>query len=137
MSMILFGAVQHAIGMMREERERQIRIKGFTPEYDHAFNDYGDLILAAASYEMEPKDRNGVPHSWPYKESSWKPGEPSTDGRIRELVKAGALYMAAVELMQIQGNETALKNAVCQKVDLIAEKIGWLLLEKRKEEQNG
>lgn len=134
MSMIFFGPVEESIGMMREERQRQIRIKGFTPEYDHAFNDYGNLILAAASYEMEPKDRNGVPHSWPYKESSWKPGEPTRDGRIRELVKAGALYMAAGELMERQENKTALKNAVCQKVELIAEKIGWLLLEKKKTE---
>lgn len=132
MSMILFGAVQDAFKLIRDERQRQIRIEGFTPEYDHAFNDYGNLILAAASYEMEPKDRNGVPHCWPYKESSWKPGEPTTEGRIRELVKAGALYMAASELMELQSNETALKYAVCEKMDLMAEKIAWLMIEQKR-----
>lgn len=119
--------LQEAIGLIRAERERQILEEGHNLHRDKVFG-HENLVLAAATYEMEPKDRQEIPHSWPWHISHWKPtAHEGVRGRIRELQKAGALYMAAKAVMESNGLEIPLKQAVCQKVDLMAEMIAELL----------
>jgi hypothetical protein len=119
--------LNQAFQLLIEERSRQIEDYGYSLEHDLAMG-HNDLILAAATYEMEAKDREEMPASWPWDFSYWKPtASQGTQGRIRELVKAGALYMAAKAVMEAKRLDIPLKQAVCQKVDLMAEMIAELL----------
>jgi len=119
--------LQSAFRLIRAERERQIIQEGYTVHSDKV-NGHEDLVLAAATYEMEQKDRGENLHSWPWDISLWKPtAHEGAAGRIRELEKAGALYMAAKAVMEAKGLVIPLKQAVCQKVDLMAERIAELL----------
>lgn len=130
--------LRDAAKMIRTERDRQIKEEGYTPEHDLKHNEHEALILAAATYEIPPEEREEIPHSWPYSRESWKPSSSEgIPGRIKELVKAGALYMAAKELMEARatqsGNEESespLKQAVCEKIDLMTEMIAELLQKK-------
>lgn len=125
--MINHEKLQEAIRLIREERERQVLREGFTGHHDKV-GGYENLVLAAATYEMEPKDRAEIPHCWPWDKSWWKPtANEGKKGRIRELVKAGALYTAAKQVMERKELDIPLKQAVCQKVDLMAERIAELL----------
>ncbi|WP_143960255.1 hypothetical protein [Litoribacter populi] len=120
--------LQKAIKLIKDERKRQIEVKGFTPEHDDNWNNPQDLILAAATYQMEPEHRTEYPFSWPWHIKSWKPtAKQGIQGRIRELVKAGALYIAAKETLERRGIEHPLKQACCKRVDGVAEMIAELM----------
>lgn len=121
------GKFSEAIRLIRLERERQVLQEGFTAHNDK-IEGHENLIMAAATYEMEPKDRKEHPDNWPWDMKYWKPtANQGTGGRIRELVKAGALYMAAKAVMESKGLQIPLKQAICEKVDLMAEMIAELL----------
>jgi hypothetical protein len=127
-SLVNIAHLNDAMSMIRAERQRQITEEGYTAEYDKEHQEHEALVLAAATYEMEPRHRGEYPICWPFDFKYWKPGQPgSTDGRIRELVKSGALYMAAKDLMEAKEIEIPLKQAVCEKIDLVAEQIAGLL----------
>ena len=97
-----------AIELIREERERQKNIEGWTPEHDDKHKD-NQLANAAATYAMDANCRDGIMHlaydceidgippTWPWDEEWWK---PTPDDRIKELVKAGALIVAEIERLQ-------------------------------------
>lgn len=72
------------------ERQRQVGIEGWTPEYDDQYV-HGELAKAAGCYAML-NDRHPSPEEWPWAEEWWKP----TTTR-RDLVKAGALILAEIE----------------------------------------
>jgi hypothetical protein len=128
--------LKEALQLIREERERQVLEEGYTGHHD-AVNGHENLVMAAATYEMEPKDRKEHPESWPWNYIHWKPtAHKGTTGRVRELVKAGALYMAAKAVMEAKGLEIPLKQAVCEKIDLMAEMIAELLVVSLNEESN-
>lgn len=128
--------LQEAMSLIRAERERQVLEEGYTGHHDQV-SGLENLVLAAATYEMEPKDRKEHPESWPWNYIHWKPtAHEGTLGRIRELVKAGALYMAAKSVMEIKGLEIPLKQAVCEKIDLMTEMIAELLNKAEKEVTN-
>lgn len=83
------------------ERRRQIRFEGFDAERDDGYQN-GELGRAALLYERAPEDRklvNGIPECWPWPAEWWK---PSTD-RVRDLAKAGALYMAESDRLRRDG----------------------------------
>ena len=98
-----------AIAMLLRERKRQVAEEGFRTSADDGTS--GQLARAAATYAMPEDSRSyvmsmtvpggkkiGPPVTWPYSAPWWKPGEEdSVDGRIRELVKAGALIVAEIE----------------------------------------
>jgi hypothetical protein len=97
------------------ERERQKKVKGWTPEHDDG-HDTGDIALAAAAYARHAawsddmrQISSGFPPDdiWP---SEW-PWKPST--RRRDLVKAGALIIAEIErldrLSKSQGSASTYK----------------------------
>lgn len=111
------------IELIFEERQRQIKVEGWTAEHD-ARHELGELAKAAKCYEKEPSERvlqdtffnRGAPIGWPWESEWWK---PCPDNRLRELVKAGGLYVAANEA---EGNDTYIDD-----INRVADKIDFLL----------
>lgn len=91
------------IGLIAEERQRQVEVEGFDLNHDKEQNDDGELAAAAASYAFAPfmidemKDGYKTPvPMWPkYWLAKW--WKPTPDNRIRELQKAGALIAAEID----------------------------------------
>jgi hypothetical protein len=75
------------IGLIAQERTRQISKEGWTPGHDDE-HDEGQLAKAAACYAL------GRNHYWPWDMQWWK---PTPNDRIRELAKAGALIAAEID----------------------------------------
>lgn len=80
------------------ERQRQIEAEGWTPDHDDEHS-HGELADAASCYARDAairlRGRAGftfLPIEWPWKSSWWKPSTAR-----RNLVKAGALILAAIE----------------------------------------
>ena len=73
------------------ERQRQISVEGWTPEYDDKEHLPNELALAAASYVCAD-EQDAPPAIWPWDWSWWKPSD-----RRRNLVKSGALILAEIE----------------------------------------
>ena len=100
------------IGLIAEERKRQIEKEGFDAKHDHEHRD-NDLAIAGAIYAAPEKARlfvsNGkdgdkqdyYPLLWPFDRKSYK---PTPDDRKRELVKAGALIAAEIDRIIDQEN---------------------------------
>lgn len=93
-----------AIEMIADERKRQIEEEGWTPEHDDSLNSDGELGNAAACYAMSEDTRDTETFDnrilncvWPWQRRWFK---PTPDDRIRELVKAGAMIVAAIEQLQ-------------------------------------
>lgn len=90
------------IELMADERKRQIHFEGFDKSHDIKHGE-GELALAAAVYAIPAHDRHKGPLSvtkvyWPFGIHWWKPDESGTiDGRIKELVKSGALIAAEID----------------------------------------
>lgn len=72
------------------ERQRQISIEGWTPEHDDE-HDTGELALAASCYACAGANLDDAARDWPWDASWFKP-----DNQHRNLVKAGALILAAI-----------------------------------------
>ena len=90
----------YVILAVADERHRQIRVEGWTPEHDDQHDD-GALAMAAAAYAVESTCNNGWSvrgswakgvHLWPWGERFWKPKD-----RRRNLIRAGALIVAEIE----------------------------------------
>lgn len=88
----------YVIGLIEDERSRQILCKGWTPEHDDAHTD-GELARAAGAYaigDQELLDASGERIAeilWPFEDHKFRPKENS----LRNLVKAGALIVAECE----------------------------------------
>lgn len=79
--------------LVARERMRQVQGEGWTPEHDDIHSD-GELAEAAVCYALPTPPGDGAsPELWPWDESWWKPG----GGRVRQLVKAGALICAEID----------------------------------------
>lgn len=80
---------------VQEERTRQIKGKGLTPEYDLITNKYEQLATAAACYASPEENRGnfsfGFLSCWPFDIRWWK---PSPLDRKKEIIKAAALLYA-------------------------------------------
>lgn len=83
----------HAVDLIAAERRRQVESEGWTPEHDDE-HDTEEMAFAAACYvtagEGEPP-----PAIWPWDWKWWKP-----KGRVRNLIRAGALIVAEIERLQ-------------------------------------
>lgn len=80
-------------GMQRieAERRRQVEVEGWTAEHD-AQHSADELTGAAACY-LNAADANAKqPRRWPWDSQWWKPKD-----RLRNLERAGALYLAAAD----------------------------------------
>jgi len=113
----LFEAAQKLIA---DERQRQIEKEGWTPEHDDAQHKDDELMMAAMCYRFYAQDENApVPvGSWPWSKKQWKPKD-----RLKNLVRAGALYLAAKE-QNIRRGDTG--GWYQNRVDEVAMQIRWL-----------
>jgi hypothetical protein len=96
------------VELISDERQRQIEKEGWTAEHD-AEHTYGELADAAVMYAMRgywkkridpmivgTEDMPGI--MWPFRGDGFKPStDGGLDGRIRDLVKAGALIAAEID----------------------------------------
>lgn len=92
------------LGLIADERERQICGEGWTPAHDDAHSG-GELAEAAACYaslaseqsrdEDNPCTDRTPPNAWPWDAEWWKPKD-----RLRNLVRAGALIAAEIDRVQ-------------------------------------
>ncbi len=88
-----------ALELILAERHRQIAEEGHTAEMDDLCLSH-ELMIAGACYEREPDQREAdfLTHCWPWDKDSFKPtSHLGPDGRLRELVKAGALFTAELD----------------------------------------
>lgn len=92
------------IDLLVAERAHQINDEGYTPEHDRGR--VAELAKASASYAMAgacdvgalgyvANDPDDEPFDWPWHPSYWKP----TGDAIRDLTKAGALIVAALDTL--------------------------------------
>jgi hypothetical protein len=96
-------AVLDGAALIAQERERQVNVEGRTLAMDRLYvND--ELPKAAACYltphwvrKKMAEDGKSVDPLWPFPAETWKPGDGTTAGRVRELVKAGALIAAEID----------------------------------------
>lgn len=103
------------VDLIAQERRRQIDPEGYSPEHDQHHGN-GSLAWAAACYaapdtvwrvvERDLSDQDGEHHELRYYEPwprSWRRTvnlTPTTDDRVRELVKAGALIAAEIDRLR-------------------------------------
>lgn len=83
---------------IKEERKRQIEVKGYDEIHDimHSEN---ELAIAASCYCLPCGQREiRVREQWPFEYEHWK---PTPDDRIKELSKAGALIAAEIDRIQL------------------------------------
>jgi len=100
------GKTKSAMYLIAEEREKQIN-KGFNWRHDDE-HDCHQLSDAAIVYAAPAPLRYQVMNWWPW-DKKWLKEDDSftTEGRIRELVKAGALIVAEIERLQRTINNVA------------------------------
>ena len=91
-----------AIELIAAERQRQITEEGWTAAHDQQHHRHGQLAMAAALYALPDMMRRAfeaVEKLWPWHMEWWK---PSSDDRIRELVKAAALIAAEIDRLRAE-----------------------------------
>lgn len=99
------GLREDGVGVIAKERAAHATREGWTPEHDDE-HDRGELAQAAACYALPPgRNDDGVTDTevlelWPWGREWWKPGDGSTEGRIGELAKAGALIAAEIDRLK-------------------------------------
>lgn len=90
-----------SIELIKEERKRQIEVLKWDYANDSLYSN-NELAVAGATYALLPNmnekmlKENNVPILWPWGDEYFK---PTKDDRIRELVKAGALIAAQIDLL--------------------------------------
>lgn len=72
------------------ERRRQIDSEGYSVEHDREHGPAA-LFRAACCYQFHASQN--LPEFWPWKKEAWKP-----KGHLSNLIRAGALYLAALEV---------------------------------------
>lgn len=79
----------NAKNLIAAERQRQVDVEGWTNAHD---DEHGASVLENAAYSY--RDAEGpdspMPNEWPWSAEQWKPKD-----RLRNLERAGALYLAA------------------------------------------
>lgn len=126
-----------ALELILAERHRQIAEEGYTPEMDDLCIGH-ELMIAGACYERDPdrRERKFLAHCWPFDKEAWKPtAHLGREGRIRELVKAGALFTAELDrLNRINKLMTPHKAAAKRRIERVIIKLALhLQLAERKE----
>ena len=94
-------------GLIATERARQISTEGWTPAHDDE-HELGELAAASVCYtnlaqaqiaDAVMESDTEVHVDWPWSSDSWKP----SDDPIRNLVKAGALIAAQIDVLLRKG----------------------------------
>lgn len=118
---IVRGDLTPGVRIVIAERKRQVQFEGFDAERDDKYAN-AELARAAQCYEQEASARKLIsyiadeesgnvvaigpvcegkptlPESWPWPPAWWKPAD-----RIRDLAKAGALYLAEADRLRRAG----------------------------------
>jgi hypothetical protein len=89
---------QRSVDLIAAERQRQVESEGWTPEHDDSHT-RGEIARAAGVYAM-PSNHSWKEANWPWEPESFKHKPPTREGRIRELVKAGALIAAEIDRLR-------------------------------------
>jgi hypothetical protein len=84
------------VALIAAERDRQVREEGWTAEHDDTHTN-GELAVAAACYLLDHKIAH-PPGNWPFEVEAWKPARRTGETRIDELVKAGAMVAAQIDI---------------------------------------
>jgi len=115
--------------LIAAERRRQIAVEGWTPAHDR---EHPGWVLARATdcYLSVPAGRSELsspPLGWPWDERFWKP-----KGALRNMVRAGALYQAAIDTVLARstlGRNDMAYDGLVQGRDHCAKQIDRLLSE--------
>lgn len=106
------------------ERERQIRVKRWDAKHDDQHSNH-ELQRAAESYflsagmTLQGFKSFRPPDGWPWAKEWWKPSTP-----IRDLTKAGALWLAEVDrLRRLQTPFTTILKNLGNRVEQCARRI--------------
>ena len=93
----------NAVFLISIERQRQINEEGYSIEHDDKHVN-GELANFACCYALEPMggDASNMvktlnPEGWELKFSCNENTDDNIDGRIKDLIKAGALIAAEIE----------------------------------------
>lgn len=84
--------IMDGAGLIAEERNRQIEQEGFDAAHDSQHRSV-DLKNAAMCYVLANGLAAPMPQEWRWGSEWWKP-----KSRLRNLVRAGALYLAAADI---------------------------------------
>jgi hypothetical protein len=84
--------IMNGVELIAEERNRQIVQEGFDAAHDSQYRS-GDLKNAAMCYVLADGPSAPMPQEWRWGSKWWKPKD-----RRRNLVRAGALYLAAADI---------------------------------------
>jgi hypothetical protein len=94
------------VELIAAERQRQIDKEDWTPAHDDQ-HICEQMALAAACYALPHETRQRevwnttlIKLLWPWGSGWWKPCSRREGGRLRELVKAGALIAAEIDRLQ-------------------------------------
>lgn len=91
------------IELIAEERQRQVSGENFRAEHDDQHSD-GELADAGAYYALTDGARKIVDECdipvWPFEDNWLKIVPGNSNGRVRNLVKAGALIAAEIDRLQ-------------------------------------
>ncbi|MGN8245253.1 hypothetical protein ACTHAM_002372 [Cellulomonas soli] len=115
--------VPTAVELFTAERRRQQDVEGFTTEHD-AQHDPHNLLAAARCYMSVALGGSLIQHRWPWAPAYWKPKGP-----IRNLVRAGALALAANDAYQARGLLPAGHPQANQLLDDAAARLDLILTE--------
>lgn len=86
-----------SIDLIKAERERQIQEEGYNWRHDDK-EDCHQLSDAAIVYACPAPLRDQLMHFWPWDKKYFKPDTTyMIQGRIRDLIKAGALISAEID----------------------------------------
>lgn len=81
--------------LIAEERRRQVEEEGWDAKHD-AQHSPGDLSYVARCYtSVYIHENTPLPEGWPWNVEYWKP----SDDKIKNLVRAGALIAAEIDLL--------------------------------------
>lgn len=112
-------AHETAMALIRQERERQIKVEGWTRQHDDE-HEGGDLLRAGVIYYQHAIHdgniayrANNIPLGWPWGDRDWKPKD-----KVRNLERAGALCLAEQERIN-RGFAPGHDAHVIQKLELI------------------
>jgi hypothetical protein len=92
----------YGIQYVADERQRQMEVEGYLPSHDQLHH-ASELALAAACYVLPQSyrklrladDNAEIGWAlWPFERTHWR---PSTDDRVKELIKGGALVVAEID----------------------------------------
>lgn len=109
--------------LIAAERQRQLSDKGYTAAHD-ASRWTREFTAAAAAYRDAPNAQTSISLNWPWGPAAWKPKD-----RLHNLVRAGALYLAAAD--RIESNKPGCTAALALRTEamVVAAEIDSLIVE--------